>query len=362
MLALEPSLHLFKATLVPTRAKPPLGEIIPHIHHLWKARLTDAQIVAELQKHFDTSEYGLGLRKFKDIRKDMGLKRTRQQAHTPQTIHEVMVEMRQVYPNAGAREMISLLFHEKGMAVSRNIMREYFALYEPELIRQRKARCLLRRRFWAAGVNDIWAVDQHDKWKRFGLALHTGIEPFSGKILWMKVWHSNQNPQLILTYYLEAVKKLGFVPLVTQSDPGTENFGIANAHTVLRQWHDEALAGTLQHRWMRLRKNIMPEIAWSQLRRRFTPGFESILERGIALDWIDPDNSLHIAVFRWLFIPWLQAELDTYCDRINHTAKRRDRKKVLPHGIPELIFTSPEDFGALDFKASLVIILGYSHN
>lgn len=117
---------------------------------------------------------------------------------------------------------------------------------------------------------------------------------------------------------------------------------------MLRQWHDEALVGTLQHRWMRLRKNIMPEIAWSQLRRRFTPGFESILEQGIALDWFDPDNSLHMyvhhrnftqiltcqcvssnrAVFRWLFIPWLQTELDAYCDRVNHTAKRRDRKKV----------------------------------
>lgn len=93
--------------------------------------------------------------------------------------------------------------------VDRNVVREYFALYEPELIRQRKACRLLQHRFWAAGVNDIWAVDQHDKWKRFGLALHTGIEPFSGKILWMKVWHSNQNPQLILTYYLEAVEKLG---------------------------------------------------------------------------------------------------------------------------------------------------------
>ncbi|KAG6374562.1 hypothetical protein JVT61DRAFT_3911 [Boletus reticuloceps] len=258
----------------------------------------------------------------------MGLKCTCQQAHTPQTIREVMVEMRQVYPNAGVREMISLLFHEKGMAVSRNIMREYFALYEPELIHQRKARCLLRHRFWAAGVNDIWAVDQHDKWKRFDLALHTGVEPFSGKILWMKVWHSNQNPQLILTYYLEAVKKLGFAPLVTQSDPGTENFGIANAHTVLRQWHDEAL---------------------------------SILERGIASDWFDPDNFLHIAVFCWLFIPWLQAELEAYCDRINHTTKHHDRKKALPHGIPELVFTSPEDFGALDFKVVTIDPIALDH-
>ena len=92
---------------------------------------------------------------------------------------------------------------------TRNVMWEYFALYEPELIHQRKACRLLRHWFWAAGVNNIWTVDQHDKWKWFGLALHTGIEPFLGRILWMKVWHLNQNLQLILTYYLEVVEKLG---------------------------------------------------------------------------------------------------------------------------------------------------------
>jgi hypothetical protein len=82
-------------------------------------------------------------------------------------------------------------------------------MYEVELVRQRKARRLQRRRFWAAGVNDLFAVDQHDKWLRFGLALHTGIEPFSGCIMWMRVWHSNRNPQLILTYYLETIQELG---------------------------------------------------------------------------------------------------------------------------------------------------------
>ena len=91
----------------------------------------------------------------------------------------------------------------------RTVMREYFVTHEPHLLRQRKVNCLQRRRFWAAGVNDIWAVNQHDKWLRFGLALHTGIEPFSGHILWMKVWHSNRNPQLILSYYLETVEGFG---------------------------------------------------------------------------------------------------------------------------------------------------------
>ena len=91
----------------------------------------------------------------------------------------------------------------------RTIMWEYFLTYEPELLRQRKVNRLKCRRFWAAGVNDIWAIDQHDKWLCFGLALHTGIEPFSGRILWTKVWHSNRNPQLILSYYLELVEFFG---------------------------------------------------------------------------------------------------------------------------------------------------------
>jgi hypothetical protein len=40
-------------------------------------------------------------------------------------------------------------------------------LYEPELICERKSGQLKRCPFWAAGANDIIAVDQHDKWKQF---------------------------------------------------------------------------------------------------------------------------------------------------------------------------------------------------
>ena len=74
---------------------------------------------------------------------------------------------------------------------------------------------------------------------------------------------------------------------MTQSDPGSENYGIANAHTVLRHWHDPSLSGTIQHRWMRQKKNVMPEIAWSQLCRCFTPGFENILQDGVHEGWYD---------------------------------------------------------------------------
>jgi hypothetical protein len=84
------------------------------------------------------------------------------------------------------------------------------------------------------------------------------------------------------------------IPLVTQSDPGTENFGIANTQTMLCQMHDPVLGGFVQHCWMHVKKNIMPEIAWSQLQHRFTPGFEKLLEQGTVAGWFDPDNTLQL--------------------------------------------------------------------
>lgn len=82
------------------------------------------------------------------------------------------------------------------------------------------------------------------------------------------------------------------VPLVRQSDPRTENFGIANVQTLIRQTLDPALSGFIQHCWMRQKKNVMPEIAWSQLRRRFTPGFKSLLDKGVEAGWYDVNNTL----------------------------------------------------------------------
>jgi hypothetical protein len=82
--------------------------------------------------------------------------------------------------------------------------------------------------------------------------------------------------------------------MVTQSDPGSENFGIANAHTMLRQWHDPDLHDMLQHHWMHNKKNVMPEITWSQLQHHFTPGFESLLDHGVNTGWYNTNNTVQV--------------------------------------------------------------------
>ncbi|KAJ7765932.1 hypothetical protein DFH07DRAFT_1014518 [Mycena maculata] len=273
------------------KPNPPLEDIAPHIHRYWKQRKDDKAILRLLNEyHIDKTKYGLGLTRFRQIRESLGLYHTRSQHHDINSIRPALLRLRAQYPKAGAREIVSLLFHEENMSVSRNMVTEYFSVFEPELVKERCKNRLRRKQFWAAGVNDIWAVDQHDKWKyKFGLALHAGIDPFIGFTHWLKIWWTNSNPRLVLSYYLDEVEEQGYGPLVSQSDPGTENFGLANGHTLIRHFHDPSLRGTLQHRWMREKKNVMPEISWSQLRHWFTPGFEDILDIGVNNGWYDPD-------------------------------------------------------------------------
>ena len=82
------------------------------------------------------------------------------------------------------------------------------------------------------------------------------------------------------------------VPLTTQSDPGTENNGVANVHTLIRHTLDPSLRDTRQHRFMRKHNNVKPESAWSLLRRDFTPGFQNIFDDGINQGFYDVNDPL----------------------------------------------------------------------
>lgn len=85
----------------------------------------------------------------------------------------------------------------------------YLKLTEPEAVRFRKSGRFKRKPFYSAGVMDIIAMDQHDKWGKFGLWLHHGMDPFVGRIAWMKIWWCNRNNYLITSYYLGAARVIG---------------------------------------------------------------------------------------------------------------------------------------------------------
>ncbi len=79
---------------------------------------------------------------------------------------------------------------------------------EPDAVEVRKMRRFFRRRCYSAGMDHVWAFDQHDKWRRFNLYFHVGVDVASRKILWLKIWSSNKNPRLASKYFLDVVEEL----------------------------------------------------------------------------------------------------------------------------------------------------------
>ncbi|KZT62181.1 hypothetical protein CALCODRAFT_426458, partial [Calocera cornea HHB12733] len=209
------------------------------------------------------------------------------QAHTLDTIEPYVEKIRIHSANRLGAKSIRDHLRDERILVSRQLVQAYQRENDSTGNRQRKSGRLKRSVHYAAGPHERWSADQHDKWQRFGLFLHVGLDNFSNAVLWLKVWWTNSNPLLIASFYLDAAAHLKGIPLITQSDPGTENYGIANAQTTLRQLLDPTLVGTLQHQWMRGHTNIKPEIFWSKLRRQWSEGWEALFQEGIDEGWYD---------------------------------------------------------------------------
>ncbi|KZO89379.1 hypothetical protein CALVIDRAFT_491834, partial [Calocera viscosa TUFC12733] len=282
-------------------------------------------------------------------RKMWGLLSVKQQAHTIVTIEPYVEKIRVHSANRlGAKSIRDHLRDEK-ILVSRYGDQQLVVRKDSTGNRQRRAGRLKRAIHYSAGPHERWSADQHDKWgRRFGLWLHVGLDNFSNTILWLKVWWTNSNPHLIASLYLDAaasVEGTPSIPLITQSDPGTENYGMANAQTTLRQLLDPTLVGTLQHQWMRGHSNIKPEIFWSKLRRQWSEGWEALFQEGLDMGWYDVNIPTEKFLFRWLAIPMVQADLDRFVRIHNNSRPRSDRRKAMPAEIPTVLLERPEEYG-----------------
>ena len=139
--------------------------------------------------------------------------------------------------------------------------------------------------------------------------------------------------------------------MITQSDPGHENYGVTNAQTVIHHHLDPTLAGTMQHQFAQGHNYFIQNKAKTYLKKA---------SRKDGIEWMTFSKSMsqtylglnlyHSLVFWWLAIPWLQAEIDEWVHIKNRSAPWADKNKILPHGIPWIIRAKPHKYNALYFK------------
>lgn len=95
-------------------------------------------------------------------------------------------------------------------------------------------------KYTTKGPNFVHSLDGHDKLmgyqnSTFPLAIYGCIDTASRKILWLKIWVSNSDPQRIGYWYLEYLFETGLLPWYLRIDKGTETGTMATMHAYLHQ-------------------------------------------------------------------------------------------------------------------------------
>lgn len=191
--------------------------------HLYEHGLKYREIQYVLDEQCGIS---VSLRHLKRLLKTFGLQR-RNYSDIDTVISFIRTVLRESGQLHGYRMMLARC-RENGLTVRSNDVRMILRHLDPEAVRLRTARSIRRRAYYAPGPNFIWHVDGYDKLKPFGICISCG---FSRKIIWLNVYHTNNNPQIIGGYFLEAVKLYGCCPRFVRADYGTENGHIRNFQT-----------------------------------------------------------------------------------------------------------------------------------
>ncbi|KZT31061.1 hypothetical protein SISSUDRAFT_962474, partial [Sistotremastrum suecicum HHB10207 ss-3] len=119
----------------------------------------------------------------------------RGQHHTIHTIRPFMEVIHERFPTQGVRGTKAVLRQEYGMSVSIKIISQYNRIYEPAAVAARRRHKYERTIYTTLAVGETWGFDQHDKWVRFQLFLHVGLDVYSGRVVWLKIWWTNRNPR-----------------------------------------------------------------------------------------------------------------------------------------------------------------------
>lgn len=149
---------------------------------------------------------------------------------------------------------------QAGMVVTQTTVRHLQELLDPEGVLARCKRRLVRRTYRSSGPNATWHMDGYDKLKPFGIALSGCIDGYSRKLLWLEAYSTNNNPKVILGYYLTAVSEMHGCPAKIRADMGTENGMVELAQKLLCRNENSFVYG-------KSTTNQRIEAWWSILRR-----------------------------------------------------------------------------------------------
>lgn len=123
---------------------------------------------------------------------------------------------------------------QHGFIVKRETIRELLSIQDPVSVAFQIAWRLRQWKYCNPGPNFLWHVDRYDKLKSYGLCISGCVDGFSRRVVWPQVYSTNNNPRVILSYLVEAVKARHGCPRTIRFDRGTENVDVEQMQRFFR--------------------------------------------------------------------------------------------------------------------------------
>ena len=230
----------------------------------------------------------------------------------------------------------------KGVVARREDIRLAILAADPVGVEFRKRKRLRRRKYFSSGLNSVWHLDGHDKLKPYGFSIHGCIDGFSRRIIWLDVSSSNKKPELIATYYLNAVKQLGGVPKKLKADDGTEHSLIEPIHIALRDIrNDEDVISSFSIVTSPLNQRI--EAYWSKLKQDRMGWWKRLFQDMLDLDMFDPSDPVVLDCARFCFMTLIRKELIGIANEWNQHIISKSLNGG-PSGRPDTMYFLPHLF------------------
>lgn len=278
----------------------------------------------------------LSLRQLRRILKSLGCKRRQYQSDVAQIINAIETEICSSGQIIGYRAMHQRLITYHGLTVKREVVRHALKILDPEGVEQRTNRRFRRRKYCAKGPNYLWHIDGYDKLKPFGFGVHGCIDGYSRRILWLEVSYSNNDPHIVVRYFLDYVKELGGTARIIRGDCGTENVLIEKYQRFFRRSSHDSFSGDKSFMYGRSTSNQRIESWWSILRRGCSEWWISFFKDMRDSGLFDDSNAIHRQCLRFCFMGVLQKELHKVATLWNTHRIRKNTNIESPAGRPDV--------------------------
>lgn len=262
----------------------------------------------------------------------------------------LIVEINSSGCNLGYRAHWQRLKKKYCFTVKQSTVLKLLRIIDPDGVEARSRYKLKRRQYAVPGPNHIWHVDGMDKLKQFGFAISGCVDGFSRKVIWLEVSTTNNKPQVIGYYYLQALLKHQCMPRIIRSDCGTENTLIEVFQRALRRNHNDEYTGAYTFIKGRSTANERIEKYWRHLGNQVTTFYIKFFKIMSERNLLDTSNPVHIECLRFCFGPLLQYDLNCALEEWNEHRIRKKNNVRAPCGIPNIMYYWPQKYNTEDCK------------